>query len=66
VLQDGGTQLQKAMFWCIIAGGAFVIALLWLGLRNGSPEAPRSAVTKVLLTVAFVRVAGVVSVSLLR
>jgi len=45
---------------------AYVLALLWLGLRNGSPEAPRSAVTKVLPTVAFVRVAGVVSVSLLR
>jgi hypothetical protein len=45
---------------------AYVLALLWLGLRNGSPEAPRSAVAKVLLTVAFVRVAGVVTVSLLR
>ena len=45
---------------------AYVLTLLWLGLRNGSPEAPRSAVTKVLLTVAFVRVAGVVCVSLLR
>lgn len=45
---------------------AYVLTLLWLGLRNGSPEAPRSEVTKVLLTVAFVRVAGVVCVSLLR
>ena len=44
---------------------AYVLALLWLGLRNGSFEAPRSAVTKVLLTVAFVRVVGVVSASLL-
>lgn len=43
----------------------YVLALLWLGLRCASPEAPRSAVTKVLVTIAFVRVAGVVSVSLL-
>lgn len=31
VLQDGGTALQTAMFWCIIAGGIAVISLLWLG-----------------------------------
>jgi len=30
-LQDSGTALQTAMFWCIIAGGISVIALLWLG-----------------------------------
>ena len=44
---------------------AYVLALLWLGVRSASPESPRSAVTKVLLTVAFVRVVGVVSASLL-
>jgi SHS family lactate transporter-like MFS transporter len=31
VLQDGGTQLQTAMAWCIVAGGVFVVTLLWLG-----------------------------------
>ncbi len=31
VLQDGGTQLQTAMAWCIAAGGVFVVTLLWLG-----------------------------------
>ncbi len=31
VLQDGGTQLQQAMFWCIVGGGIGVITLLWLG-----------------------------------
>jgi MFS transporter, SHS family, lactate transporter len=31
VLQDGGTQLQTAMFWCIIGGGIGVVTLLWLG-----------------------------------
>jgi SHS family lactate transporter-like MFS transporter len=30
-LQDSGTSLQTAMFWCIIAGGIGVITLLWLG-----------------------------------
>ena len=30
-LQDSGTALQTAMFWCIIAGGISVITLLWLG-----------------------------------
>ena len=30
-LQDNGTQLQTAMFWCIVAGGIAVITLLWLG-----------------------------------
>jgi hypothetical protein len=30
-LQDGGTQLQTAMFYCIVAGGLSVITLLWLG-----------------------------------
>jgi hypothetical protein len=44
---------------------AYVLMLLWLGLRSASPEAPRSAVTKALLTIASIRVAGVVSVSLL-
>ncbi len=30
-LQDGGTDLRTAMFWCILAGSAIVIVLLWLG-----------------------------------
>jgi Na+/melibiose symporter-like transporter len=31
VLQDGGTDLRAAMLGCILAGGAFVVTLLWLG-----------------------------------
>jgi len=31
VLQDGGTDLRRAMMWCIVAGGISVITLLWLG-----------------------------------
>ena len=31
VLQDGGTDLRRAMLWCIVAGGIGVITLLWLG-----------------------------------
>jgi SHS family lactate transporter-like MFS transporter len=30
-LQDGGTDLSSAMFWSVLAGGVFVVALLWLG-----------------------------------
>ena len=30
-LQDAGTDLWKAMMWCIIGGGVFVVTLLWLG-----------------------------------
>ena len=30
-LQDGGTGTAAAMFWCVIAGGIAVVALLWLG-----------------------------------
>jgi MFS transporter, SHS family, lactate transporter len=30
-LQDGGTDLRKAMLWCIIGGGIGVVTLLWLG-----------------------------------
>lgn len=31
VLQDGGTDLRKAMLSCIIGGGVGVVTLLWLG-----------------------------------
>jgi len=31
LMQDAGTQLQTAMFRCIVAGGIAVILLLWLG-----------------------------------
>ena len=30
-LQDGGTDLRRAMLWCIIGGGIGVVTLLWLG-----------------------------------
>ena len=30
-LQDAGTDLLKAMMWCIIGGGVGVVTLLWLG-----------------------------------
>ena len=30
-LQDGGTDLRRAMMWCIIGGGTLVVTLLWLG-----------------------------------
>ena len=30
-LQDAGTDLRTAMFWCILGGSAIVVTLLWLG-----------------------------------
>ena len=30
-LTDGGTDLRSAMMWCILAGGAGIVTLLWLG-----------------------------------
>ncbi|HJU41695.1 MAG TPA: MFS transporter [Vicinamibacterales bacterium] len=30
-LQDAGTDLRRAMLWCIIGGGIGVVTLLWLG-----------------------------------
>jgi SHS family lactate transporter-like MFS transporter len=30
-LQDGGTDLRTAMFWCILGGSVMVVTLLWLG-----------------------------------
>ena len=44
----------------------YVLMLMWQGLRGAAPEVPRSAIARILTTIAFVRVAGVVSVSLLR
>jgi len=38
VLQDGGTDLRKAMMWCIVAGGISVITLLWLGPETRGRE----------------------------
>jgi hypothetical protein len=32
----GEPNLQTAMFWCIIAGGMFVGAFLWLGRDQGT------------------------------
>jgi len=45
---------------------AYVLVLLWLGLRGAAPDAPRSAIARALLTIAVVRVVGVTAVSLLR
>jgi hypothetical protein len=45
---------------------AYALVLLWLGLRGAAPEAPRSAVAAMILTIVSLRVAGAVAVSLLR
>ena len=38
VLQDGGTDLRRAMLACIIGGGVFVVTLLWLGPETKGRE----------------------------
>ena len=43
-----------------------VVVLLWVGLLGAAPNAPRSAIARVLLTLALVRITGVMAVSLLR
>ncbi len=37
-LQDGGTDLRTAMFWCIFAGSVIVVVLLWLGPETRGRE----------------------------
>jgi SHS family lactate transporter-like MFS transporter len=37
-LQDSGTNLGTAMFWCILAGSVIVVALLWMGPETRGRE----------------------------
>jgi SHS family lactate transporter-like MFS transporter len=37
-LQDGGTNLGTAMFWCILAGSVIVVVLLWMGPETRGRE----------------------------
>ena len=37
-LQDGGTDLGTAMFWCILAGSMIVVVLLWMGPETRGRE----------------------------
>jgi SHS family lactate transporter-like MFS transporter len=37
-LQDGGTNLGTAMFWCILAGSVIVVTLLWIGPETRGRE----------------------------
>ena len=37
-LQDAGTNLGTAMFWCILAGSVIVVVLLWLGPETRGRE----------------------------
>ena len=64
----GGTdsEVVRTLAGEIDVRSVYVLVLLWLGLRGAAPDAPRSAVVAVLMTIAFVRVAGVMTVSLLR
>ena len=37
-LQDAGTDLGTAMFWCILGGSAIVVVLLWMGPETRGRE----------------------------
>ena len=37
-LQDAGTKLGTAMFWCILGGSVMVVALLWIGPETRGRE----------------------------
>ena len=64
----GGTdpEVFRTLLGEMDVRSAYVLVLLWLGLRGAAPEAPRSAVARIILTIACLRVAGVITVSLLR
>jgi len=64
----GGTdsEIVATLAGEIDVRSAYVLVLLWLGLRSAAPRVPRSALAGTLLTIAFLRVAGVIVVSLLR
>jgi len=64
----GGTdsEILRTLVGEMDVRSAYVLVLLWLGFRGAAPEAPRSAVARITLTIASVRVAGAVTISLLR
>jgi hypothetical protein len=64
----GGTdsEVYHTLAGEIDVRSAYVLMLLWLGLRGSSREAPRTAIAGALLTIAFVRLAGVMAISLFR
>jgi SHS family lactate transporter-like MFS transporter len=37
-LSDAGTDLRRAMMWCILAGGTGIVTLLWLGPETKGRE----------------------------
>jgi MFS transporter, SHS family, lactate transporter len=37
-LQDAGTDLRTAMFWCILGGSVIVVTLLWMGPETRGRE----------------------------
>jgi hypothetical protein len=66
LLRGTGPGVVRTLVGELDVRSAYVLVLLWLGLRSAAPNAPRSAVARVLLTIAFVRLTGVMTVSLLR
>ena len=65
LLGGTGPEVFRTLVGEMDVRSAYVLVLLWLGLRGAAPEAPRSAVARIILTIACLRVAGVVTVSLL-
>jgi len=66
LLAGADPRIVRALAGEVDLRSAYLLVLLWLGLRGAAPDAPRSAIARTILTVACVRVAGVVTVSLLR
>ena len=65
-LGDSAPTIIRTLAGELDARSGYALLLLWLGLRGAAPEVPRFTATKVIATIAFVRVAGMVAVSLLR
>ncbi len=66
-LLDGtGPEVFRTLVGEMDVRSAYALVLLWVGLRGAAPEAPRAAIARIILTIACLRVAGVVTVSLLR
>jgi len=65
-LVAGRGDLTQRIFAELDIRSVYAIVLLWLGLRAAAPGAPRSAIARVIATVAAIRLGGVVVVQAMR
>ncbi len=64
-LGESAPEVVRSLVEELDLRSAYVLLLLWLGLRGAAPDAPRSATAKGIATIAVVRLAGVITASLL-